>query len=29
MVVNEVTGEVTQVSDTNPEWITDGRIKWK
>ncbi|WP_433742575.1 hypothetical protein [Pseudomonas ogarae] len=27
--MNDVTGEVTQVSDTNPEWITDGRIKWK
>ncbi|WP_217431353.1 colicin E5-related ribonuclease [Duganella vulcania] len=29
IVVNDVTGEVTQVSDKKPVWVPDSRIKWK
>ncbi|WP_230961850.1 colicin E5-related ribonuclease [Burkholderia anthina] len=30
VIVNDITGEVVQVSGKNdPTWIHDGRIKWK
>ena len=29
IIVNDVTGEVTQVSDKKPGWIPDSRINWK
>ena len=30
VVVNDRTGEVVQISDkNNPNWIVDGRIRWK
>lgn len=30
IIVNNRTGEVVQVSDRNdPDWVVDGRIKWK
>ncbi len=29
IVMNDVTGEVTRVSDNKPDWIRDSRIKWK
>lgn len=30
IIINDVTGEVTQISDKNDKhWIPDSRIKWK
>lgn len=30
VIINDVTGEVTQISDKNDKhWIPDSRIKWK
>jgi len=29
IIVNDVTGEVTQISDKKPGWIPDSRIEWR